>query len=58
MWMLATIMNGMALWDAIEKNWNEVRIMSAIEIPRVSEWFIRRRALKHLEKQRVVVAVT
>ena len=57
MWMLATIMNGMALWDAIEKNWNEVRIMSALEIPRVAETFIRRRAIKHLDKQRVVVCV-
>ncbi len=57
MWMLATIMNWMALWDAIEKNWNEVRIMSALEIPRVAETFIRRRALKHLNKQRVVVCV-
>lgn len=57
MWMLATIMNWMALWDAIEKNWNEVRIMSAIEISKVSELFIRRRALKHLEKWRVVIVV-
>jgi uridylate kinase len=57
MGMLATIMNGIALWDAIEKNWNEVRVMSAIEIPRVAETFIRRRALKHLNKQRVVICV-
>ncbi len=57
MWMLATVMNGMALWDAIEKNWNEVRIMSALEIPRVAETFIRRRAIKHLDKQRVVICV-
>lgn len=57
MWMLATIMNWMALWDSIEKNWNEVRIMSALEIPRVAETFIRRRAIKHLEKQRVVICV-
>ena len=57
MGMLATIMNWMALWDAIEKNWNEVRIMSALEIPRVAETFIRRRALKHLNKQRVVICV-
>ena len=57
MWMLATVMNGMALWDAIEKNGNEVRIMSALEIPRVAETFIRRRAIKHLEKQRVIVCV-
>jgi len=57
MWMLATVMNGMALWDAIEKNGNEVRIMSALEIPRVAETFIRRRAIKHLDKQRVVICV-
>ncbi len=57
MWMLATIMNGMALGDAIEKNWNEVRIMSALEIPRVAETFIRRRAIKHLDRQRVVICV-
>ena len=57
MGMLATIMNGMALWDAIEKNGNEVRIMSALEIPRVAETFIRRRAIKHLDKQRVVICV-
>ena len=57
MWMLATVMNGMALWDAIEKNWNEVRIMSALEIPRVAETFIRRRAIKHLDRQRVVICV-
>ena len=57
MWMLATVMNGVALWDSIEKNWNEVRIMSAIQIPQVAELFIRRRALKHLNKQRVVIVV-
>ncbi len=57
MGMLATIMNWIALGDAIEKNWNEVRVMSALEIPRVAETFIRRRALKHLNKQRVVICV-
>jgi uridylate kinase len=48
--MLATIMNGIALGDTIEKLGQEVRIMSAIEVPRVAEPFIRRRALKHLKK--------
>ena len=57
MGMLATVMNGIALGDAIEKLGTEVRIMSAIEINRVSEFFIRRRAEKHLEKGRVVIAV-
>lgn len=57
MWMLATIMNWIALWDAIETNWNEVRIMSALDIPKVAETFVRRRALKHLEKWRIVISV-
>ncbi len=57
MWMIATIMNWIALWDAIEKAWNDVRIMSAIEIPRVAESYIRRRALKHLEKWRIIISV-
>lgn len=57
MWMLATVMNWIALGDAIERNGLEVRVMSAIEMPRVAEPFIRRRALKHLEKWRVVIAV-
>lgn len=57
MWMLATVMNGIALGDAIEKNGIEVRVMSALEIPRVAEPFIRRRALKHLEKWRIIIAV-
>jgi len=57
MWMLATIMNWIALWDAIETAGNDVRIMSAIEIPRVAESYIRRRALKHLEKWRIIISV-
>ena len=57
MWMLATIMNWMALWDAIEKLWVYTRIMSALDIPRVAETYIRRRALKHLRKWRVVICV-
>ncbi|UFX83131.1 UMP kinase [Candidatus Absconditicoccus praedator] len=58
MGMLATVMNGIALGDAIEKQGNSVRIMSALEIPKVAETFIRRRALKHLEKGRVVLTVS
>lgn len=58
MWMLATVMNWIALWDAIEKHWNPVRIMSALEIPKVAEIFIRRRALKHLDNWRVVICVS
>lgn len=57
MWMMATIMNWIALGDAIENFDQPVRIMSAIDIPRVAETFIRRRALKHLEKKRVIICV-
>ncbi len=57
MWMMATMMNWLALWDAIEKRGNDVRIMSAIEAPRVAESYIRRRALKHLQKKRIVICV-
>lgn len=57
MWMLATIMNWIALWDGVEKAWKYVRIMSAIEVPKVSEPFIRRRAIKHLERGRIVISV-
>lgn len=57
MGMLATVMNGIALGDAITKHGQEVRIMSAIEINRVSELFIRGRAMKHLARKRVVIAV-
>ncbi len=57
MWMLATVMNGIAIWDAIEKLWVEVRIMSSLEIPRVAEPFIKRRALKHLNKWRIIISV-
>lgn len=57
MGMLATVMNGIALGDAIHKQGQEVRIMSALEINRVSELFIRGRAMKHLSKNRVVIAV-
>lgn len=57
MWMLATVMNWVALWDAIESNWVEVRVMTAIEMPKVAEPFIRRRAIKHLEKWRIIICV-
>lgn len=57
MGMLATVMNGIALGDAIEKLGQPVRIASAIEMPKVAEPFVRRRALKHLSLGRIVVAV-
>lgn len=55
MGMLATVINALALQDALEKNGAQTRVMSAIEIYEVAEPFIRRRAIRHLEKGRVVV---
>lgn len=55
MGMLATVINSLALQDAIEKQGVYCRVMSAIEMHQVAEPFIRRRAMRHLEKGRVVV---
>ncbi len=55
MGMLATVMNGLALQDAMERVGMTVRVMSAIRINQVCEEYIRRRAIRHLEKGRVVV---
>jgi uridylate kinase len=55
MGMLATIMNSLALQDALEKKGIATRVQTAIEIHEVAESFIRRRALRHLEKGRVVI---
>jgi uridylate kinase len=55
MGMLATVINGLALQDALEKIGIETRVQSAISMPQVAESFIRRRAMRHLEKGRVVV---
>jgi len=55
--MLATVMNGLALQDAIERAGIPVRVMSAIAMNEVAEPYIRRRAVRHLEKGRVVVFV-
>lgn len=55
MGMLATVMNALALQDALEKKSVETRVQSAIEIQEVAESFIRRRAIRHLEKGRVVI---
>jgi uridylate kinase len=55
MGMLATVINSLALQDAIEKQGVPVRVMSAIEMHQVAEPFIRRRAMRHLEKGRVVI---
>ena len=55
MGMLATVMNALALQDALEKIAVIARVMSAIKINEVCEDYIRRRAIRHLEKQRVVI---
>ena len=55
MGMLATVLNGLALQDALEKVGCHTRLMSAIEMHEVAEPFIRRRATRHLEKHRVVI---
>src|SRR5207249_1886427 len=53
--MLATIINGLALQDALERNGVTVRTQSAITVTAVAEPYIRRRAMRHLEKGRVVI---
>jgi uridylate kinase len=55
MGMLATVINGLALQDALEKFGVVTRLQSAIEMHHVAEPFIRRRAMRHLEKGRVVI---
>ncbi len=55
MGMLATIINALAMQDALEKLGARCRVMSAIRINQVSEDFIRRRAIRHLEKGRIVI---
>lgn len=53
--MLATLMNAVVLQDALEKLNVHTRVMSAIDIPQLAEPFIRRRAIRHLEKRRIVI---
>jgi uridylate kinase len=55
MGMLATVINGMALQDAFEKLGVQTRVQSAIEMHQIAEPYIRRRAIRHLEKGRVVI---
>jgi uridylate kinase len=57
MGMLATVINGLALSDSLERFGVQTRVMSAIDVHKVCEPFIRRRALRHLEKGRVLVLV-
>ncbi|MEM8621257.1 MAG: UMP kinase [Actinomycetota bacterium] len=53
--MLGTVMNALALQDALERLGQNTRVQSAIEMPRICEAYIRRRAVRHLEKGRVVI---
>lgn len=55
MGMLATVMNALALQDALEKFGTVTRVMSAIEMRQVAEPYIRRRAIRHMEKGRIVI---
>jgi uridylate kinase len=57
MGMLATVINGLALQDALEKRGVPTRVQTAIDIREVAEPFIRRRAMRHLEKGRAVIFV-
>ena len=55
MGMLATVMNSIALQDAIERQGAEVRVISALHIKEVAEPYIRRRVVRHLEKGRIII---
>ncbi|NQV04582.1 MAG: UMP kinase, partial [Candidatus Omnitrophica bacterium] len=57
MGMLATVINGLALQDALEKAGVETRVQTAIEMQELAEPYIRRRAVRHLQKSRVVIFV-
>ncbi len=58
MGMLATVINGLALQNGLEKIGVPTRVMSAIEIRQVAEPYIRRRAIRHMEKNRVIIFVS
>ena len=55
MGMLATIMNALAVQDLLEKKGIDTRVMTAIRMPQLAEPYIRRRAVRHLEKGRIVI---
>ncbi len=55
MGMLATVMNALAIQDSLEKSGGNARVMSAIKINEICEDYIRRRAIRHLEKNRIVI---
>jgi uridylate kinase len=57
MGMLATVINGLALQDSLEKNGVHTRVLTAIEMRQLAEPYIRRRAIRHLEKGRVIIFV-
>jgi len=55
MGMLATVLNSLALQDALERRGQETRVMSALRMTQVAEPYIRRRAMRHLDKKRLVI---
>src|SRR5262249_33800242 len=55
MGMLATVLNALTLQDALEKRGAHTRVMSAVQVTEVAEPYIRRRAMRHLEKDRIVI---
>jgi uridylate kinase len=55
MGMLATVLNALAVQEALERGGADTRVLSAIEMQEVAEPYIRRRAIRHLEKRRVVI---
>jgi len=57
MGMLATVINGLALQNALEELGVDTRVQSALDMPKVAEPFIRRRAIRHMEKGRIVILV-
>jgi uridylate kinase len=57
MGMLATVMNGLALQNALEKKGIPTRVLTAIQMHQIAEPYIRRRAIRHLEKKRVIIFV-
>ena len=57
MGMLATVINGLALQTALEEIGSHTRVQSALDMPKVSEPFIRRKAIRHMEKGRIVILV-
>ena len=53
--MLATVLNSLSLQDALERQGGQTRVLSAIEVAEIAEPYIRRRAIRHLEKRRIVI---